>query len=156
MQKNKAYNIKEATERIQSFCALQDRCQWEAEKKMREWGVEEDIIEHILTDLILEKFIDEQRFAESFCRGKFRIKRWGKVKIKNELRLRKISVSCINKGLEQIEEEEYYSTLKELYEKKKNSLKDKNQFIRKGKIAKHLQQKGFESNLIWELINRDK
>lgn len=156
MQKNKAYNIKEATERIQSFCALQDRCQWEVEKKMREWGVEEDIIENILTDLILEKFIDEQRFAESFCRGKFRIKRWGKVKIKNELRLRKISVSCINKGLEQIEEEEYYSTLKELYEKKKNSLKDKNQFIRKGKIAKHLQQKGFESNLIWELINRNK
>ena len=52
---------------------------------MREWGVEEDIIKNILTDLILEKFIDEQRFSESFCRGKFRIKKWGKLKIKNEL-----------------------------------------------------------------------
>ena len=156
MQKNKVYNIKEVINRIQSFCALQDRCQWEVEKKLREWGVEKNIITNILTDLILEKFIDEQRFSESFCRGKFRIKKWGKMKIKNELILRKISDLCINKGLEQIKDEEYYSVLKELYEKKKNSLKDKNQFIIKGKIAKYLQQKGFESNLIWELINRDK
>ena len=156
MQKNKTYNIKETTEKIQSFCALQDRCQWEVENKMRQWGVEEYIIENIVTDLILEKFIDEQRFSESFCRGKFRIKRWGKIKIKNELILRKISISCIQKGLEQIENKEYYSVLKELYEKKKNSIKDKNQFIRKGKIVKYLQQKGFESNLIWELINKDK
>ena len=156
MQKNKAYNIKEVTDRIQSFCALQDRCQWEVEKKMREWGVEEDIIKNILTDLILEKFIDEQRFSESFCRGKFRIKRWCKLKIKNELKIRKISTSCINKGLDQILDKEYYSVLKELYEKKKNSLKDKNQFIQKGKIIKYLQQKGYENDLIWELINRDK
>ena len=156
MQKNKAYNIKEVTDRIQSFCALQDRCQWEVEKKMREWGVEEDIIKNILTDLILEKFIDEQRFSESFCRGKFRIKRWGKLKIINELKIRKISASCINKGLDQILDKEYYSVLKELYEKKKNSLKDKNQFIQKGKIIKYLQQKGYENDLIWELINRDK
>lgn len=156
MQNKKVYNIKEVTEKIQSFCALQDRCQWEVEKKMRDWGIEDDIIENILTDLILEKFIDEQRFAESFCRGKFRIKRWGKIKIKNELKRRKISDSCINKGLGKIEEKEYYSVLEKLFEKKKNSLKDENQFIRKGKIAKQLQQKGFESNLIWELINRDK
>ena len=156
MQRNKAYNIKEVTHRIQSFCALQDRCQWEVEKKMKEWGVEEDIIKNILTDLILEKFIDEQRFSESFCRGKFRIKRWGKLKIKNELKIRKISTSCINKGLDQILDKEYYSVLKELYEKKKDSLKDKNQFIQKGKIIKYLQQKGYENDLIWELINRDK
>ncbi len=156
MQKKKTYNIKETTEKIQSFCALQDRCQWEVENKMRQWGVEEYIIENIVTDLILEKFIDEQRFSESFCRGKFRIKRWGKVKIKNELTLRKISFSCIQKGLEQIKDKEYYSVLKELYEKKKSSIKDKNQFIKKGKIVKYLQQKGFESNLIWELINKDK
>ncbi len=156
MQKNKTYNIKEAIERIQSYCALQDRCRWEVEKKMKEWGVKENIIENILSDLILEKFIDEQRFAESFCRGKFRIKRWGKIKIKNELRLRKISVSCINKGLEQIDDKEYYSVLKELHKKKKNSLKEENQFVRNIKIVKYLQQKGFENNLILELINSDK
>ena len=156
MQNNKVYTIKEATERIQAYCAIQDRCQWGVERKMKEWGISDEVIENILTDLILEKFVDEQRFAESFCRGKFRIKKWGKVKIENELKIRKISNNCINKGLLQIENKEYMKVLKDLYLKKRDSLKDTNQFIRKGKIAKHLHQKGFESNLIWELINKDK
>jgi len=156
VQNNKVYTVKEATERIQSYCAMQDRCQWEVERKMKEWGVSEIIIENILTDLILDKFVDEQRFSESFCRGKFRIKKWGKVKIENELKIKNISKKCINKGLLQIEKKEYMKVLKDLYLKKRDSLKDRNQFIRKGKIAKHLQQKGFESKLIWELINKDK
>jgi len=156
VQNNKVYTVKEATERIQSYCAMQDRCQWEVERKMKEWGISDEIIENILTDLILDKFVDEERFSESFCRGKFRIKRWGKVKIKNELKIKKISKNCINKGLLQIENKEYMKVLKDLYIKKRDSLKDANQFIRKGKISKHLQQKGFESKLIWELINKDK
>ena len=156
MQNNKVYTVKEATERIQSYCAIQDRCQWEVEKKMKEWGISDKIIENILTDLILDKFVNEERFSESFCRGKFRIKRWGKVKIKNELKIKKISNNCIDKGLLQIEKKEYMKVLKDLYLKKRDSLKDTNQFVRKGKIAKHLQQKGFESKLIWELINQDK
>ena len=156
MQNNKVYTVKEATERIQSYCAIQDRCQWEVEKKMKEWGISDEIIENILTDLILDKFVNEERFSEYFCRGKFRIKRWGKVKIKNELKIKKISNNCIDKGLLQIEKKEYMKVLKDLYLKKRDSLKDTNQFIRKGKIAKHLQQKGFESKLIWELINKDK
>ena len=156
MQNNKVYTVKEATERIQSYCAMQDRCQWEVEKKMKEWGISDEIIENILTDLILDKFVNEERFSESFCRGKFRIKRWGKVKIENELKIKNISKKCINKGLLQIEKKEYVKVLKDLYLKKRDSLKDTNQFIRKGKIAKHLQQKGFESKLIWELINKDK
>ena len=156
MQNYKQYNVREVTERIQSFCAIQDRCQFEVKKKMRDWGVEEYIIDNIVTDLIIEKFIDERRFAESFCRGKFRIKKWGKIKIKNELKKRRISDSCINKGLEQIDVKEYSLLLNELFKKKKNSIKEKNKFIRNGKIAKYLQQKGFENNLIWELINNDK
>ena len=122
---------------------------------MRDWGVEEYIIDNILADLITEKFIDERRFAESFCRGKFRIKKWGKIKIKNELKKRRISNSCINIGLEQIDEKEYSLLLSELFKKKKNSIKEKNKFIRNRKIARYLQQKGFENNLIWELINND-
>ena len=156
MQNNKVYTVKEATERIQTYCAIQDRCQWEVEKKMKEWGISDEIIENISINLILEKFVDEQRFAESFCRGKFMIKRWGKVKIKNKLKIKKISNNCIDKGLSQINNKEYMQVLKNVYIKKRNSLKDTNQFIRKGKIAKYLQYKGFESNLIWELINKDK
>ena len=156
MQNNKVYTVKEATERIQSYCAMQDRCQWEVERKMKEWGISDEIIENILTDLILDKFVNEERFSESFCRGKFSTKKWGKVKIENELKIKNISKKCINKGLLQIEKKEYIKVLKDLYLKKRDSLKDTNQFIRKGKIAKHLQQKGFESKLIWELINKDK
>ena len=156
MQKNKIDTIKEITARIQSYCATQDRCQWDIKIKMKEWGITDETIENIVTDLILEKFVDEQRFAESFCRGKFRIKKWGKVKIKNELKIRKLSDSCIKKGLLQIDKQEYIEVLKDLYIKKKKDIKNTNQFIRKGKIAKYLQQKGFESNLIWELINKDK
>lgn len=156
MQNYKQYNVREVTERIQSFCAIQDRSQFEVKKKMRDWGVEEYIIDNIVADLITEKFIDEHRFAESFCRGKFRIKKWGKIKIKNELKKRRISNSCIIKGLEQIDEKEYSLLLNELFKKKKDSIKEKNKFIRNGKIAKYLQQKGFENNLIWELINNDK
>ena len=78
MQKNRVYNIKEAIERIQSYCALQDRCQWDVEKKLNEWGLMKSTIEMIILDLISEQFINELRFSESFCRGKFRIKRWVK------------------------------------------------------------------------------
>ena len=156
MQNYKQYNLREVTQRIQAYCATQDRSQFEVKKKMRDWGVEEYIIDNIVADLITEKFIDEHRFAESFCRGKFRIKKWGKIKIKNELKKRRISKSCIIKGLEQIDEKEYSLLLNELFKKKKDSIKEKNKFIRNGKIAKYLQQKGFENNLIWELINNDK
>ena len=156
MQNNKIYNVKEATEKIKAYCIIQDRCQWEVKTKMKEWGVDEKVIENILTDLILEQFVDEQRFSESFCVGKFKIKKWGKLKIKNKLKNKKISDNCIEKGLSQIDDMEYMEVLKECYTKKRDSIKDTNQFIRKGKISKYLQQKGFESNLIWELINKDK
>ena len=156
MQNNKFYTIKEATQRMQSYCVVQDRCPSEVVKKMEEWGVSDKIIKNILVNLILDNFVDEQRFSESFCRGKFKIKRWGKIKIKNELKIRQISQNCIDKGLLQIDDKEYMKILENLYINKRDSLKDTNQFIRKGKISKYLQQKGFESNLIWELINKDK
>ena len=156
MQEKKTYNIKEAIEKIKNYCAIQDRCQWETERKLKEYGLDDDVIESIMVDLILEKYVDEQRFAKSFSRGKFRIKRWGKVKIKNELRNRNISEYCINIGISQIDEMEYINNLEKFYIQKRDSLKDKNDFIRKGKIATYLQQKGFESNLIWDLINKDK
>ena len=156
MQNNKTYNIQEATQKIQHYCAIQDRCQWEVERKLQEYGLDDYAVDSLLVDLILEKYINEQRFSESFCRGKFRIKKWGRIKIKNELKKKNISENCIQKGLKQIENSEYSIMLENLYINKKKTLKDKNQFIRKGKIAKYLQQKGFESNLIWELINKDK
>ena len=91
MQNNNSYIIKEATERIQSYCAVQERCKWDIQIKMKKWNISEEIIKNILTNLILEDFVNEERFAESFCRGKFKTKKWGKIKIINELKIRKIS-----------------------------------------------------------------
>ena len=156
MQSKRVYKISEAKERIKDFCSLQDKCQWDVRKKLSQWGLLENTKDLIMTELIENGFVDEERFSKSFCRGKFRIKKWGRLKIVNALKRKNISDFCITKGLQQIKEVEYYKTLQEIYEKKKLSLNDNNQFIKKWKIAKHLQQKGFESSLVWELINKDK
>ncbi len=152
MHNKRVYDIKIALERLKNFCTLQDRCQFDVIQKMKEWGLLELTQDHILEILITDKFIDEERYAQSFCRGKFRIKKWGRIKITNELRKKQISNICINKGLNEIEDEEYEILLNNLLEKKNNSLKDKNHFVRKKKIASFLIQRGFEGNLVWDKI----
>ena len=152
MRNKRVYDIKIALERLKNFCTLQDRCQFDVIQKMKEWGLLELTQDHILEILITDKFIDEKRYAQSFCRGKFRIKKWGRIKITNELRKKQISNICINKGLNEIEDEEYEILLNNLLEKKNNSLKDKNHFVRKKKIASFLIQRGFEGNLVWDKI----
>ena len=103
MHNKRVYDIKIAIERLKNYCALQDRCQWDVTQKMKEWGLLEMTQNHILEILIQEKYVDEERFTQSFCRGKFLIKKWGKVKITNELKKKKISDICIKKGLEEID-----------------------------------------------------
>ena len=152
MSNKRVYDIKIAIERLKNFCALQDRCQFDVIQKMKEWGLLEFTQDHILEILITEKYIDEERYAQSYCKGKFRIKKWGKIKITNALKKKKISSICIEKGLKEIEDVEYEILLNNLLEKKNNNLKDKNHFTRKKKIASFLIQRGFEGNLVWDKI----
>ena len=152
MHNKRVYDINIAIERIKNYCALQDRCQWDVLQKLREWGLQQATKDHILEILITNKFIDEERFSTSFCRGKFRIKNWGKRKIINELKRKQISSICINTGLKEIDEKEYDLVLEKLFYQKERSIKDKNQFIRKTKIANFLIQRGFENNLVWDKI----
>ena len=152
MHNKRVYDIKIAIERLKNYCALQDRCQWDVTQKMKEWGLLEMTQNHILEILIQEKYVDEERFTQSFCRGKFLIKKWGKVKITNELKKKKISDICIKKGLEEIDLTEYDLLLENLLTKKNDTLKDKNHFTRKSKLARFLIQRGFEGNLVWDKI----
>jgi len=152
MHNKRVYDINIAIELIKNYCALQDRCQWDVLQKLREWGLQQATKDHILEILITDKFIDEERFSTSFCRGKFRIKNWGKRKIINELKRKQISNICINTGLKEINEKEYHIVLEKLFYQKKSSIKDKNQFVRKTKIANFLIQRGFENNLVWDKI----
>jgi regulatory protein len=152
MHNKRVYDIKIAIERLKNYCALQDRCQWDVTQKMKEWGLLEMTQKHILEILIQEKYVDEERFTQSFCRGKFLIKKWGKVKITNELKKKKISDICIKKGLEEIDLTEYDLLLENLLTKKNDTLRDKNHFTRKSKLARFLIQRGFEGNLVWDKI----
>ena len=152
MHDKRVYDLKIAIERLKNYCALQDRCQSDVTQKMKEWGLLEMTQNHILEILIQEKYVDEERFAQSFCRGKFVIKKWGKVKITNELKKKKISNICIKKGLEEIDLNEYNLLLENLLSKKNNTLRDKNHFTRKSKLARFLIQRGFEGNLVWDKI----
>ena len=152
MHNKRVYDIKIAIERLKNYCALQDRCQWDVTQKMKEWGLLEMTQKHILEILIQEKYVDEERFTQSFCRGKFLIKKWGKVKITNELKKKKISDICIKKGLEEIDLTEYDLLLENLLTKKNDTLRDKNHLTRKSKLARFLIQRGFEGNLVWDKI----
>lgn len=135
------------------YCAYQERCQKEVRQKLYEIKADHEAIETIITELIAENFLNEERFATSFARGKFYFKSWGKVKIEKELETRAISVYCINKALLEIDKEDYLSTIKKLTLKKSKDLGGLNNPISKNKIANFLYNKGFESDLIWETIN---
>lgn len=156
MNNKRVYDIQQAINRLQNYCALQDRCQQEVLQKMQEWGLLERTQHHILELLISDNFVDEARYAKSFCRGKFRINKWGKIKITQALRSKNISENCIKLGLAEIEDSAYLHTLEELYQKQKNIVKGANWIIKQSKIVNFLLQKGFERGLIWDIINKDK
>ncbi len=152
MQNRRGYKISEAKSRIKNYCAVQDRCQWDVRKKLAEWGLMETTKDLLMIELINEQFINEERYARSFCRGKFKIKKWGRRKIEFELKKKNISAVCIQKGMDAIDEKEYLSALEIQAEKKNRLIKDKNHFSRKSKLAKYLIDKGYENDLVWQKI----
>ena len=140
--------------KLQKYCAYQDRCHQEVRTKLLKIGVRGDDLELIIVELIQEKFLDEERFARSYARGKFRIKRWGWQKIRQELKRRNISAYCIKKAFEEIEAEEYDATLEILLEKKSALLVESNPFKRYQKLYAFAYRKGYESAIIKEVLNR--
>ncbi|MDD5570328.1 MAG: regulatory protein RecX [Bacteroidales bacterium] len=144
-----------AIEKAKKYCAYQERAHSEVRKKLHEWGINEENVEGIISKLITERFINEERFAIAFARGKFRIKKWGKNKIKAELKKRKITEYCLNKALSEIDRKEYIKTLKEIILKKEKEIKEKSEIKRKRKLSQYAISRGFESELVWEVINEN-
>lgn len=139
-----------AKEILQAFCAYQDRCHQDARERLAELGVYGDRAEQIIVDLIQEKFLDEERFARSYARGRFKIKKWGWMKIRGELKKRKISDYCLKKARTEIPEEDYWNTLcGELERRDRLERKATQPYLRRRKLADYLFKRGFESNLIW-------
>lgn len=134
------------------FCAYRDRSQKEVEDKLLEMKMIPEAREQIVIKLMTEGFLNEERFARSFVRGKFRIKKWGRLKIKMELKKKEISSPIITLALTEIDQKKYLQTLIDLAEKKLVLLKEPNPFKKKKKLYDFLSSKGFESNLILEVI----
>lgn len=148
------YSFLEAKQKIEAYCAYQDRCHSEVENKLFSWGLDEEDRNALIADLITNRFLDEERFAESFVSGKYNIKKWGRIKITQHLKQKRVSAYSIKKGLSQIEDKEYYATLVQLAEKKKSMLKpDKNIWNQKAKVMRFLNSRGFEQHLIYQVID---
>jgi regulatory protein len=144
----------EALRKLEHYCAYQDRCHSEVRSKLLSLGVYGDTLEEVMAELIIGRFLDEERFARSYVRGKFRLKKWGRIRIKQELRFRKISAYCTRKGLEEIEEDEYRACLETILKKKiKEYSRKSDNYTSRQKAAVYANGRGYEYPLIWEILN---
>lgn len=141
--------VQEAKIKLYRFCAYQERCHQDVETKLRELGIRGDEVDEIIHHLISEGFLSEERFAKAFTNGKFRLKHWGRLKITNELEKRNLSRKCIQAGLQEIGEDEYIDTLKNLLSKKAPGIKADNIFTLRDNLSRYVIQKGFEADLVW-------
>lgn len=151
-QRQKKKSFTEARVAIQKYCAYQERCHQEVKRKLYEYGLKTSEIDELIVDLIQSNYLNEERFARTFARGKFKVKKWGRHKILSELKLRKISDYCIRKALTEIDDVVYTETLHGLIEKKNREYKSKNTYEQRAKIARFLMTKGYESELVWDAV----
>lgn len=142
----------EAKVKLEAFCAYQERCEQEIRQKIDTWGIFGEDVDFLVSDLISNNFLNEQRFAEAFVSGKFRIKKWGRIKIKQHLKQKNISHYSIKKGFAEIDPTEYWQTILALGESKNKLIRAKDGWDRRIKLQRYLQSKGYEGDLIKEAI----
>lgn len=148
----KTFNPSEAKQKIYRYCAYQERSHQEVKDKLYEYGLHKNEVDEILSHLITEGFLNEERFAKAFAGGKFRIKQWGRIKIVNALEARGLTKNCIKSGLKEIDDASYLETLTELIQKKASLVIEENAFAKRDKVATYAIQKGFEPELVWRVV----
>ncbi|MCB0469944.1 MAG: RecX family transcriptional regulator, partial [Flavobacteriaceae bacterium] len=134
MQRPTTYTVDEAQKAMEIFCAYQERCHYEVRKKLREMRMIPQAIDHILTQLIESNYLNEERFAKAFARGKFRIKHWGKNRIVRELKFREISKYNIESALKEIPQQDYLDALDAMAKKKMDSILERSVLKKKKKL----------------------
>lgn len=137
-----------------SYCAYQERTQEEVKLRLKKWNVWGEEADEIIAELISMNYLSEERFAKSYAGGKFRVKNWGRMKIRQELSRRGVSKYSIEQGMSEITDESYIAGLQQLLDKKKVSLErtETNALILKQKLARYALAKGYESELVWKLL----
>jgi len=144
----------EVKSKMEAWCAYQERCQFEVDQKLIGWKFPEDQRNQIIADLITNRFIDEERFARAFVSGKFRIKHWGRNKIKQHLKQKRISDYSIRVGMKEIDPDEYWATLKKLTARKMADKKrTESVWQAKARVHRYLSAKGYEFDLIADAVN---
>lgn len=138
--------------KAESFCAYQERSQQEVRDKLYALGLHKADVEQTISLLITEGFLNEERFAIAFAGGKFRIKQWGRIKIKLALQQKKVSPYCISKGLNAIPEKDYLVCLEKIIAVYSKKTTEKNPMKRKYKIAQYVIGRGFEPELVWDVM----
>lgn len=148
----RSYTIDEATKKLESYCTYQDRCHRDVITKLKDMRMIPEAIDNIVAHLIQENFLNEERFAKSFARGKFKIKKWGRIRITNELKQRGITRYNINSALKEIDDDLYAATFTALAKKRLRQLNETNIQKRKRKLADYLLYRGWESHLVYAKI----
>ena len=146
------FTIKEATKKLEHYCAYQDRCHEEVIQKLRSMKMDQDEIDQIIVQLIADNFLNEERFACSFARGKHRIKHWGKIRIVNELKFRKISATLIKIALKEIDDSDYLDMFDALADKHWETITERNTMKKRKKFCDYLLRKGWETELIYQKV----
>lgn len=144
----------EAKAKIQRYCAYQERCHQEVKNKLYEYGLYSSEVDELLSELITDGFLNEERYAKAFAGGKFRMKKWGRIKITHALEAHGLSKTCIRIGLQEISAEDYSLTLTNLLEKKSTEIDTENIFEKRDKLSKYAIQKGYEPELVWQTLKR--
>lgn len=153
-KKSKKLTPQQAKLKLMSFCAYQERSQHEVRQKLYDYGLYSAEVEEIIVDLIEDNFLNEERFARAYAGGKFRIKRWGRLKIKQGLQNHRLSAWCMKAAMEEIDEEEYMQVLEGVLHKKWEQLMGKKDFERQQLCARYALGRGYESDLIWEVLKK--
>jgi regulatory protein len=148
-KKIETYTLKEATKKLEGYCAYQERCHKEVSQKLRDMNMISEAADEIIAHLIQENYLNEERFSQSYARGKFNIKKWGKNRIVNELKFRGISKYNIKTALKEIEDEDYLSTLDTLSMKRLEAISETDIQKRRKKLADYLLYRGWESHLVY-------
>lgn len=134
------------------YCAWRDRCTAEVEKKLYELEAAPEQIPQLIQWLEDEKYLDDARFAESYVRGKFSANQWGRIRIVAELRSRNIAENIIREALKSIQHRDYLATLQRLTKNKYQTVKSEDVQVKKQKTLAYLVSKGFENDLIWDVL----
>lgn len=152
VNKIKSYTLVQAQKKLEYYCAYQERCHKEVIAKLKTLGMIPSVIDKIISELIKANYLNETRFTQSFVRGKFRIKKWGKNRILQELKVRDISSFNIKLGMKEISDDNYQKTFYELFEKRRREVKQLTKTEQKKKIFSYMSYRGWENSKVYEAL----